>query len=165
MAAPVDAGRAAYGGASSNIHAVTMPATVSAGDTLLMVFRVHNGTVDTGPSGFTPLVNNDATDASDDATSIFYKKADGSEGGTTVNVTLAGGLSRKASAITWRITGAADPTVTPPEVSTVATGTSTTPDPGNLAPSGGSKDYLWFWIGAWEQPLRGRLSAADGVVA
>lgn len=148
MAAPVDAGRAPYDGTTSqNVHPVSLPGSISAGDTLVMLLRINNATT-SGPSGWSPLASSSA-DASDDTTYVFYKKATGSEG-ATVNVTLDGGVNRKIAGATWRITGAADPTVTPPEISTVATGTSTTPDPGNLAPSGGSDDYLWLWLGTWE---------------
>ena len=41
--------------------------------------------------------------------------------------------------------------MTPPQAAAVeTTGTSTTPDPPNLTPTGGAKDYLWIWAGGWE---------------
>jgi len=38
----------------------------------------------------------------------------------------------------------------PPQLSTVATGSSTTPDPTTCTPTGGAKEYLWLWVGGWE---------------
>lgn len=83
--------------------------------------------------GFTNLTNTNAT------FHILTKVLDGSEGG---NVVVTVGASTKAASLAYNISGHdAD---TAPEFSTVATGTSTGPDPGSLTPTGGGKDYLWL---------------------
>lgn len=67
--------------------------------------------------------------------SIAYLIASGGE--TGVNVTHT---SEKSNAISVRITGYAGT----PEITTAATGSSTTPDPGSLSPSWGAADTLWI---------------------
>jgi len=89
----------------------------------------------------------DASDASNDVTAIAYMTAVGDEDGLTFNVTHGTG---KMSAIVYSITGAKDTASQVPELSTVAIGTSTLPDPTALTPTGGAKDYLWLWLGGWE---------------
>lgn len=66
-----------------------------------------------------------------------YKVLDGSEGGNVV-LTMA---SQKACAVAYNIQGSDG---NAPERGTTATGTSVNPDPGNCAPAGGTKDYLFI---------------------
>lgn len=130
---------------------VNMPATVNAGDTLLMLVRANNISSLTPVSGWTTLFNltpSESSPINDDTMYLAYKKAAGTEGGTTVNVSF--NTTAKAAAIVWRITGAADPTVNPPELSTQAIAATTTPNPTAVTPSGGAKDYLFLWIGGWD---------------
>jgi hypothetical protein len=81
---------------ASTTHNVSMPATVNAGDLLLMLITFHatQGSVTT-PSGWTAA-------GSIGLANIFTKAASGSEGGTTVNVVTANSV--KAAAQTYRIT-------------------------------------------------------------
>lgn len=122
------------------------PATVNAGDLLILWHRAGTGGSLTFPSGFQTLVNA-SPDTSDDQVGLAWKKADGTEGGTTLHITQA---SSKYVNLLFRISGAADPDSQPPQISTVATGTNSSPDPTSLSPTGGAKDYLWFWLGSWE---------------
>lgn len=149
MASPVDADRAAtsVSTAVASPQNINLPGSISAGDLLVMLIRTPGAVSITTPSGWTALVNNNTSDASDDTTSIYYKKATGSEGATQ-SVAFSG--STKVAAVVWRITGAEDPATQAPEVSTTATGTSTVPDPTTVTPTGGSKDYLFLWLGGWE---------------
>ena len=77
-------------------HNVSMPATVNAGELLLMIITFHatQGSVTT-PSGWT-------ASGAIGLANTFTKAASGSEGGTTVNVVT--GNSVKAAAQTYRIT-------------------------------------------------------------
>jgi hypothetical protein len=96
------------------------------------------------PTGWSWLVQNDQTDASDDTVSIIYKKADGSEG---ASLTWDMGFAIKGCAIAWRITGAEDPAIRAPEVASASfTTVANTADPPIITPTGGSKDYLFLAI-------------------
>lgn len=87
-----------------------------------------------------------SSDAADDQMALAWRKATGTESST---ITLSSG-NGKFAALAWRVAGAVDPTIRAPELSTVATGTSTTPDPSACTPTGGAKNYLWIWLGGWE---------------
>jgi len=144
MAAPVDAGRTGTAGSTAAVNKVcNLPASLVGGDILVLILRSAGADTHTTPTDWTDLVKNDASDASDDTTSIFWKVATGDEGAT---VTVNGTASLKFAAHAWRVTGGS----AGPAVSTIVTGSSTDPDPGSLSPAGGSKEYLWFWLGGWE---------------
>jgi hypothetical protein len=52
----------------------------------------------------------------------------------------------------YRITGAADPAVQPPEAaSTPYTTAGSSIDPPSLTPTGGAKDYLWLAVAGWRR--------------
>lgn len=143
MASPADAERAtrstSTAGTSHTVSGKTT-STPSAGDTLIIVFRAATACTTTWPAGYDTFLVHDATDdASDDVVTIVVRKATGSES-TTITVTSS--VSTKMAAVTYWITGAADPTVTSPEISTVATGNSVNPDPGSRSVTGGPKDIL-----------------------
>jgi outer membrane protein W len=141
-------GAAASGSTAAGSHAVTLPATVSPGSLLMIFGRVAGAGAVSMPAGWT--VVQDSSDASDDVTFYAYMNtlAVGNEDGTSVTVTH--GATQKMSAHAVSITGAADPATLPPQASTVAVGTTTTVNPTTATPTGGSKDYLWLWFGAWD---------------
>ncbi len=124
-------------------HTVDLPATISSGDLLILIFG-HDGNVTVSwPAGYTEI--HDAAAAADAAgIAIAYRQADGMEG-TDITVTTSAG--QKSAHVTYRITGHVDPSTQAPEDSTGATGTSTIPDPDSLTPTSGSKDYLWIACG------------------
>lgn len=140
------------GTTSTTSPLVNLPSGINSGDTLLVLIRacVSSATI-TAPNEGTDWIQlfEDGTEASDDTTALFWRKASGGESST---VTFTFSSSAKFAAIAWRGTGATDPTVQPPEFSTlvIGPGTTDTPDPGNLSPTGGAKDYLWLWMGGWE---------------
>lgn len=146
MAHPVDAARVATNGTGAATECVVdLPAGIQAGDIIIVLFRSASSTSASFPNegtDWTRFVTSTA-DASDDITIIGRRVADGSEGGGTVTITTNN--SAKFAAIAWRITGGS--TV---EAAGTVTGSSQTPNPGNLAPAAGSKDYLWLWMGGWE---------------
>ena len=125
-----------------------MPSGVSAGDTLVALIRYST---EQGLSGTTTglcntskwvrLVDGSQADGANDRNYILVAKADGSETGT-ITTPLTG--ASRIAAIVRCIKDAADPTVTPPEISSVVS--STTFDPANLTPTGGALDYLWLYL-------------------
>jgi len=147
MAFPVVESTATTGRtAAETTSPVSYPATVSPGALLVAIVRVPVAGAIGWPAGWNELVE-DSSDASDDVTAFAWKAAAGTEDGLTFDVTHGNG---KLAGIVYSITGAEDPAVQPPQLSTVATGTSATPDPASLTPAGGAKDYLWLWLGGWE---------------
>jgi hypothetical protein len=145
MASPVDAGRA-----TTNITAavdpwtVTLPGSIASGDLLIMFLRRASLADTVAITGWTALVQNDASDASDDLSDIWYRWADGTEG-TSKSVDLFG--TAKGAAITWRITGAENPaTQAPQQGGANFTTTANTSNPPSISPTGGSKDYLFLAI-------------------
>jgi hypothetical protein len=141
-------GAAATGATAATSHAVTLPATVSAGSLLMIFGRVAiTGAVAITGGGWTII--QDSSDASDDVTFFAWRDtlADGTEDGTSVTVTHG---NAKMSAHSVSITGAENPATQAPQSSTVAVAATTTPNPTACTPTGGAKDYLWLWFGAWD---------------
>jgi hypothetical protein len=146
VASPVDADRIGTNiTTTSDPWTVNLPPSIAAGDLLLLFIREATNVSYFGPPGFTAIVD-DLSDASDDRTVVFWKKADGTEGAT---MTLDFTATVKGAAIVYRITGAADPTTEPPQ-GDIAIGTGANADPPNLAPPDGSKDYLWIIFGGMD---------------
>jgi len=144
MAFPVPGTPVATTIASGTTAGVVLPAAIAVGELLFILLRTAVAGAHGYPGGWTELFDL-SSDAADDQMSLAGKIADGSEDGTTVNVSQGSG---KGAALSWGATGH-EPTL-PPELSTVATGASTTPNPTTCTPTGGAKDYLWTWLGGWE---------------
>jgi len=122
-------------------HNVNMPATVNAGDLLIVLFTNDGSATVTTPSGWTALASNSVNGAV--RLSVYYKIAAGTEGGTTVNFVTS--ASEEAAAQVYRITNWHG--TTPPEISTAVTGTSTAPNPASLNPAGWDvADTLWLAV-------------------
>jgi len=131
------------GGSTASANpSVLLPATVNVGDLLIGLIRKDNEATMTWPAGWTKIVG-DASDTADDQTSCAWKIADGTEGGTSITITT--GVSGKYAALSYAI-GGADSI----EVSSLAIGSSTTPDPPAITPAAGSQDYLILWMGGWQ---------------
>lgn len=139
MAFPSIAGTATTTTAASTTHVLNLPTSIASGNLLLM-FVYQNGS-DAGfqftwPAGWTELVD----DGGLPKFGIAYRIADGGEG-STISLTSVG--SNEASSVCLRITGWHG--TTPPEVSTINSETTTTPNPNSLTPSGwGAEDTLWL---------------------
>lgn len=126
---------------SGTSHAVSLPATVAKDDILVVIVALQNSAAGSStfswPAGWTELI--DTYQDSACTASVGWKIATGTEGGGTVTVTsdktekcvskafaVAGGEAVYAGASTWAY-GAA-------------------PNPPNLAPGIGTKDFLWLAI-------------------
>jgi len=127
-------------------HNVSMPATVNAGDLLIVLFTNDGSATVTIPAGWTQLastVNSDQV-----RLSVYYKIAAGTEGGTTVNFVTS--ASEQAAAQVYRITNWHG--TTPPEISTAATNTTVAPDPASLNPAGWDvANTLWLAVAGQDQ--------------
>lgn len=77
---------------------------------------------------------------------VACHEVDGTEGwtGTGDTVTFTTTQVNRNAHCSFRISGAEAPGTQLPQISAVATGTSQAPNPNSLAPTGGSKDYLWL---------------------
>ena len=119
--------------------AVTLPAGSTAGDLIVIVMQAHSTTTTwtqtAGTTGWTELY-----DANGQA--CYYKQIGAGE----ANPSFDSSASERSGASALRITGHENPATQAPEASTGATGTSTTPDPDSLTPTGGAKDYLWIAV-------------------
>ncbi len=142
LAAPVVASvtETAFGTDTTD-HYVNIPATVNAGDLLIVLFTNNGAATVTTPGGWTELASD--TRWSNVRLSVYYKIAAGTEGGTTVNFVTS--AAEEAAAQVYRITDWHG--TTPPEISTAATGTSTAPNPASLNPAGWEvADTLWLAV-------------------
>ncbi len=125
-------------------HVVSIPASLTTGNLLVLLF-VHraDGTV-TWPEGYTKFGSDLQRGETDPTLSTAWREVAGAEG-TTITVTTSSGA--KSVHIVYEITAMIDPDTQPPERSTGATGSTGAIDPDSLSPTGGSKDYLWLEFG------------------
>lgn len=130
------------GGGSSNVS-VVMPASITAGDTLI-VFICQDGLnlLEVGDSGFIYL-GGGVHSLSQIAGGVFYKKADGTEDGATVG--FHGTASLDFAYVAYAFQDTSDPYVTAPTLSSMAQGTDGTAEPPDCDP-GVSKDYYWLAV-------------------
>jgi uncharacterized repeat protein (TIGR02543 family) len=133
-------------GTDTTDHYVDMPATVNAGDLLIVLFTNDGSATVTTPDGWSSL----ASDANGSAVrlSVYYKISAGTEGGTTVDFVTS--ANEQAAAQVYRITDWNG--TTPPEISTAATNTTPTPNPPSLNPAGWDvTDTLWLAVGGQDR--------------
>jgi hypothetical protein len=146
MASPVDFARqtSTFTSAVDPWSNVAVGAAPGATDLAFVYCRTGGGSAFNTPSGWTALLANDASDATDDVTSIFYHYGVGS---ASITVDLTG--TAKGAAIGWTITGAVDPAIQAPEIHLpISDGIFTTAanaaNPPSITPTGGAKDYLFL---------------------
>lgn len=145
MAAPTDSARVATNiSTAATTHAVNVGSPV-AGTLLIVAVRFAAAPGAVTFTGYTPFAGPDATDASAGTTTIFYRWADGTEGATD---DCSPTNSVKAAYLAWEITGAENPSLSPPQASTVAIGTTVanTANPNSVAPDGAPRDTLYLAI-------------------
>jgi len=156
LAAPVVAAvtETPFNSSASTTHEVNMPATVDAGDLLIVLFTNDGTATVTTPSGWTLLAT--ATSGGAVRLSVYYKFAAGDEDGATVDFITSTG--EQAAAQVYRITDWHG--TTPPEISTAATGTSTSPDPASLNPAGWDvANTLWLAVAGQDRGNRSGTTA------
>lgn len=141
MAAPTVQSITGTGFASaSTTHLCNYPATVDAGDLLIILFSVYG--VDspsfTTPPGYTQLYVSSAADFV--RAGAWAKSASGSEDGGTEDVATS--LAKAGAGQIYRITGWSG-TIGDIAVGTTAESASTTPDPPNVSP-GSTADWLYI---------------------
>ena len=148
----------------STTHDISMPATVDAGDLLLMfvaIFDPDSGTPTfTTPTGWTSIF--DVANASNRSRhALFGKDADGTEDSTTVNV--ATNVTCVMAAVVYRITDWGGTLGSHVEASSSpSTGNSSSPDPPAVTPTGGADDYLWIpSIGAYDDNISATSAPTD----
>lgn len=115
---------------------ITMPGTTIAGRLLLAFIGSGSNTSNGKPADWMTLYNTAGNPG------IYYKFADGTEGGTTPTFTQSSGGWWKAQVL--EISGAH--ASSPPEVSTQANGTTSTPNPPAATPSWGAEDNLFIEV-------------------
>lgn len=126
-------------GSGVTSHTVSLPASIGAGDLLLIFANFNGSTVAVSvPTGWTEIYDSQSGSGSAWGWKA-YRIADGGEG-TSVSVTTD--VSVTSAHQTFRITGHGG---NAPELSS-AGGTSSNPDPPSLTPSWGSADTLWFAV-------------------
>lgn len=141
---PTDAARATTSiTTASDPWTVNLP-THQADDLLVLYARTGGNVSFNTPAGWTALVSNDTSDASDDRTAVFYRYMTGSIG-STMSLDLTG--SAKGAVTVWAISDAADPATQPPEVNTVVTSAAANVNPGSITPTGGPKAFLYLILG------------------
>lgn len=126
-------------GTNTTAHLVAMPAAVAAGDLLLMHFVNDGNATVTTPAGWTLL--NSTLNGTQVRSGWYYKLAAGTEGGTTVDMVTS--VAEHAAAQVHRFQAGTFDSAVAPAIA-VATGTSVSPNPPNLAPAWGVADTYWI---------------------
>lgn len=139
MAFPQVADSATSISGGGTAHTVNLPANIANGNLLLGFFVCDDDETIGWPGDWTEIFElaylNGCT------LSVAYRNADGNEGAT---ITVNTSSDEQAGAIVHRITGHS--TSQAPQASTGASGSSVSPDPDSLAPTGGAKDYMWIAV-------------------
>lgn len=135
MAFPVVEGTNTSGQSTNTTsHTIALPAGIVAGETLITYLCAQGISALTFPAGWTLL--NIGQGGGFDMVFIHYRKAVGSDADPAVTWTG----SQSVSTNSYRISGATDPDVTPPDAAHTNSGL----DCPSLSPAGGSKEYLWI---------------------
>jgi hypothetical protein len=122
-------------------YSAPLPASLVSGNLLIVIASAHTGfgaTQYNTPAGWTLLFQSSGT-GSLRSLAAFYKVSNGSEG-ASLALTLTGALGGFKSSTAYQINGQNGN----PEAGTTATGTSSAPNPPNLAPSWGSANTLFI---------------------
>jgi hypothetical protein len=125
-------------GANTTTPTITLPASVAAGDLLIAAMAGDGARDASWPAGWNELADDDISTVAH--FSMAYRIATGGE--TSVQPTVT--PTERSNHIALRITGWHG--TTPPEISTVATGASASPNPTGVTASWGSADNLFIAI-------------------
>ena len=128
----------------SGTRALQLPATVDAGDLLLLfVSSESSRTISTPPSGFTNLFN---TNSGAGRGALYAKVADGTEDGTTVNIVYSGNTA--VACRCFRITGFTGDITNDIDVGTAVASSGLTVNPPSVTAGWGSADNLFIVLAA-----------------
>jgi len=136
---------------AATAHDVDMPATVTADDLLLVFFANNNNTAVTTPSGWTLLQGGNQSFVNGNA---YAKKADGTEGGGTVDFVTAS--SEAGTAQCYRITSWGGTLADDVDVNVIYTASSGTSheNPNTTTAGWGSDDNLFIgWIASGDDDV------------
>lgn len=144
MAFPVVEDSVSTTSATARTLEVDMPATVDAGDLLLVMAAVDNvANLDlTALDGF-KIIESGSGNGTSDSHFIFKRLADGTEGGTTATLVVGALTNETISAICYRVSGGGDVEVA--KLESQPNYAATVPNP-TLTPSWGSDETLWFAV-------------------
>lgn len=126
---------------SSQSIDILMPAVVNAGDLLIIQLVNNSNSTPSTPSGWTSLVTTFSSTAL--RQTLFYKLAEGVEGGTSLPISVAGGAGR--SAIVHRFQAGSFGGIS----ATGASGNSSAPDSPQHTSGFGSVNTFWLSLSAW----------------
>lgn len=127
---------------AATTHSANYPATVDAGDLLLLLCGFKADPTITTPAGFSSIAGGQASgSAAGNKSGLYGRVADGTEGGGTVSITI--NQSRRGSAQIIRVTGWYG-TLAGVEAAFVNTSGTTNPNPPSLSPSWGSAQNLFI---------------------
>lgn len=116
-------------------HAITLPASIAATDLVLLLMDIGSTSATLNAlAGWTEILD----EASANGLKIIWYTG----GGVPSAPTFTSSASTRSATIAYRISGA-NLGITP-EIGTTATGSSVSPDPPAVTPTGGAKDYLWI---------------------
>jgi len=118
-------------------HVINLPAGAIGNLFVIIIDKGSTSATFNALAGWTELLD----EALANGLAILYRVADGTEGAT---ITLTSSAATRTASIAYEISGAEDPVVQAPQIGTTATGTSLTPDPPAVTPTGGAKDYLFI---------------------
>lgn len=123
-------------------HDVTLPASVDAGDLLLLLTASLDLFAPNPPTGWTTVNKGGFSTAQ---LGVYALVATGDEGGTTVNVDIPGAEPSPMASQMYRVTNWYGD-LSGIEAASFALAVSAAPDPGVLTPSWGSADTLWLAV-------------------
>lgn len=130
--------------ANVNTATVNLPASIVAGNLLVMFFHSNGATTPNIPSGWTQI---GSSITNNDTLTVLAKIASGSEG-ATLAMTLAAGAVGRSAHITYQISGNRNGVTTSElKLTTVSGGVgNANPNPPSNAPGWGSVQILWFAV-------------------
>ncbi len=119
-------------------HTLNMPASISSGDLIVMMFAVDGDITTSWPAGWVTLVDDSNAGGTQTTLAVRYRIADGTEGAT---IDVDSSASEQSAHVSYRIN--AWHGTTPPEVD-IAGANTANPDPPSVTASWGSDDNLWI---------------------
>jgi hypothetical protein len=138
MAFPVIQGTAETAIVASSSHVINLPTGIVSGELLLILANAGTVVISFNAlAGWTELLDEGIANGM----VVWARQADGTEGATVTFTSTAAGRS---ASIAYRISSTELLATQAPQLSTVATGSSVSPNATTCTPTGGAKDYLWI---------------------